>query len=218
MSDSRVNIGRAMLVGVALLAVSTLLVFMSMSAAQVPTPSPGPTKEIQVPAQQQTIGPSTKTASDSGQGTARNGWMRWVKSNANELTLLFTGVVALFTVVLAVVGCLQWRIYRQIHRSNKVVERAYVALSHTHPGLQPFPAGAQTAKVEVRVRNHGNTPADVTAISLRLWTTAAPLPKVPDDVYAAAQQITAFLTARDKFFTLFTRICTNACRDAGAEK
>ncbi len=189
MSDSRVNIGRAMLVGAVLLAVSALLALTSMSAAQVETPSPGPTKGVQNPAQQQTIGPSTKTGSDSGKGTPTSGWMpSWVTAN---------GVVALFTVVLAVVGFLQWWIYRAIHRSTKVVERAYVNISHYPEGLQLV--DPQRFSVKVKVKNHGRTPAKIIDVVLTLRVYRGPLPPKPCYGPAGPEPNRFFLMPKDHF-------------------
>jgi len=109
-------------------------------------------------------------------------------------------LLAVFTLLLVVVGVLQWCTLNATHKSNNVVERAYVALSHLPPGLEFPDADPPAARVSARVRNHGNTPADVTAISLRLVARTTPLPDTPASLYAAPEKITAFLTARDKFF------------------
>jgi hypothetical protein len=72
--------------------------------------------------------------------------------------------IAVFTLVLVVVGGLQWWTYKDTLAATKVVERAYVSLSHVQPGLdfvehptgQPF-----DIRATVRITNNGNTPADI---------------------------------------------------------
>jgi len=46
--------------------------------------------------------------------------------------------LAAFTLLLVVVGWLQWRTLQATLRSNRTIERAYVGLSHTPPGVQPI--------------------------------------------------------------------------------
>jgi len=180
-----------MLVGAGLLAIFTLLVLTSMSAAQVQTPIPGPTKGmIQSPAQQQTIGQSTTTASDhSGKGAPTSGWMpSWVTANR---------VVALFTVVVAVATLLQVCIYRAIHRSTKVVERAYVNISHYPEGLQSV--DPQKFSVKVKIKNHGRTPAKIIDVVLTLRVHRGPLPPKPRYGPAGPQPNRFFLMPKDHF-------------------
>jgi hypothetical protein len=97
-----------------------------------------------------------------------------------------------------VVGCLQWRTLNETLRSNEIIERAYVGLSHEPPGVAVLPTVPLTARVSVRVKNHGRTPASVTEISLRLLISSAPLP--PEPPYGPASPVAAVLTAGDEFF------------------
>lgn len=79
----------------------------------------------------------------------------------NETALLWftpTEWIAILTVVLAATGVLQTLIYGDTHRTTKVVERAYVDISHDSPGLQ---MGHSDIRFSVAVRNHGRTPAEV---------------------------------------------------------
>lgn len=124
----------------------------------------------------------------------------WWPTSPDGWLAIFTGLLALFTLLLVWVGCLQRRTLDATLRSNRVVERAYVDLSHEPPGLElSAPSAPPAADVAVRVKNHGNTPAEVTAVSLRLWINQAPLPADPEPLYAPPQPIRYFLTTRDDF-------------------
>ncbi len=120
----------------------------------------------------------------------------WWWPSPDAWVALFTALLALFTLALVCVSVLQWRTLDATQKSGVVVERAYVGLSHRSPGLRPFDPTAPVAEVNIRVKNHGNTPADVRAVSLGVWVGAS-LPDVPP--YAPSTAITAFVTAHDAF-------------------
>ncbi len=122
----------------------------------------------------------------------------WWPPSSESLLVLFTALLAAFTGVLVRVGYLQWRTLNETLRSNEIIERAYIGLSHEPPGLAVLPTAPPSARVAIRVKNHGRTPARVTDISLTLLISSAPLPPVPP--YGPARQINAFLTAGDEFF------------------
>jgi hypothetical protein len=111
--------------------------------------------------------------------------------------VLFSALLAVFTGVLVLVGGLQWRTLAATLRSNEIIERAYVGLSHEPPGLAVQATAPPTARVSVRVTNHGRTPARCTELSLSLLISSAPLPAAPP--YAPARPIAAVLTAGDEF-------------------
>ena len=110
--------------------------------------------------------------------------------------------LAAFTLLLVVVGGLQWRTLQATLRSNRTIERAYVGLSHTPPGVQPIGGPHPAAWVSVRVKNHGHTPATVTGMSLTLLISSTPLPAEPP--YAPGGPVAAFLMAGDEFFQNLT--------------
>ncbi len=99
-----------------------------------------------------------------------------------------TVAIALFTIVLAISTIGLWFVThmsaKAALRTAKTIsasERAYVALSHTAPGLAiDKDTGAVTVAVEAR--NSGRTPATVTEILLKLhWPpSSTPLPDTPN--------------------------------------
>jgi hypothetical protein len=74
-------------------------------------------------------------------------------------------LLSVFTLMLVVVGALQTLQLARTNKSAAIVERAYVKMSHVSPpGWISFPDG--TFAVQLRVRNHGRTPAKVTEVLL----------------------------------------------------
>ncbi len=99
-------------------------------------------------------------------------------------------LLVLFSSVLAAVGVLQFLIFRETHRMNLAVQRAYVGLSPAPPGLdfsEHAPPGLALEldvadrgfTVTLIVKNHGATPAEVLGISLTVWVSDRPLPEKP---------------------------------------
>ncbi len=64
---------------------------------------------------------------------------------------------------------------------NRVVERAYVKISHKEPGLV-FTEARTSVQVTVEVKNWGRTPAQVSEVLLKIQSLAAEesLPSPPD--------------------------------------
>jgi hypothetical protein len=85
-----------------------------------------------------------------------------------------TGLLALLTGGLVYVGLRQ-------DESNRTMQRAYVKMSHTEPGLD-WRGSNGAFSIAMEIRNFGNTPANVTDIVLRqiLLPDGTPLPPVPD--------------------------------------
>jgi len=84
-------------------------------------------------------------------------------------------LVALLTTVIAFASVMTWLVYRDMHQTNKAIERAYVTMSHLPPGAWFGPVvGAATSQpmqhrnigVAVQIENCGNTPARITAIAI----------------------------------------------------
>ena len=80
--------------------------------------------------------------------------------------------IAIFTGCLVFVTIVQAGIYWAIHTANKVVERAYVDMS-PKVGWGQLKAG-KTPQVMIAIKNHGRTPADVTAAALIIRTKYPP--------------------------------------------
>jgi hypothetical protein len=93
--------------------------------------------------------------------------MNW----SDPITIL-TGAIALLALVQAGIYGVQAYIYAGIRKDTRSIERAYVDLSHAPPGLQIDPPQGDTQTLHCRIvlKNHGRTPADILAVSLRLFT------------------------------------------------
>jgi hypothetical protein len=85
------------------------------------------------------------------------------------LNKLETDPIVWLTVALVGLGWLQFRMYSEQLAATKIIERAYVDLSHQPPGLV-FVGEENGLKHEVRVtigiKNNGNTPSDVLAFKV----------------------------------------------------
>ncbi len=98
-------------------------------------------------------------------------------------------------------GLLYW-VGLNAERSTKTIERAYVKMSHTEPGITWFGMeGGFT--LEMKVENFGNTPADVTDVLLRpiILKDGELLPNIPN--YERQRTINSFhtfLVKGDYFF------------------
>lgn len=82
---------------------------------------------------------------------------------------------------------MQARILRDTHTTNKIIERAYVSLSHYPPGLQ-IPGlvytdeknvACRNIEVTIGIKNFGNTPANVTYVLVQLFVSTEDLPEMP---------------------------------------
>jgi hypothetical protein len=111
--------------------------------------------------------------------------------------LAATIVIAVFTVALSVVALLTRQTYEAMLSANKVVERAYVDLSHqSPPGLKfdPSQTGPDwTPSVNLNIKNHGKTPADISGVFLRLVVHDGPLPPQPPYDEAREKELRAVL-------------------------
>jgi len=143
----------------------------------------------------------------------------WVEAHHGALILLATLFIA------AVTGTLWWSM-RQLWKAGeqqialaqqtskamqvvlgqtRVVERAYVKISHEPPGVR-FERMDMTIHVKLRVKNFGRTPAHVTDVILTpiILAPGERFPAVPSyrgtEAYTATR---AFLVADDKIFTQF---------------
>lgn len=117
-------------------------------------------------------------AEQDPQEVAEERAQRQAQAAANRWIVRLTAAVALFTFGLIAVGVLQWRTYKATLAANKVVERAYVDISHqSRPGLRFLAVpDSQDRKpyLVAEIKNHGKTPADLVAILMRLVVAAVP--------------------------------------------
>lgn len=120
--------------------------------------------------------------------------------------------VVAFTLILSVATVLLYCATRKLavisgrqEESTRIIERAYVKMSHTDPGLT-FRIGETTESytVEVKIENCGKTPAMVTEARLHFMARdwEEPLPHTIDysDSDAADRPSSAFLVPGDFFF------------------
>ena len=115
---------------------------------------------------------------------------------ANEWSAL---IAALATIAVAAFTWVLFAIARDQLLHNRHVERAYVKMSHSPPGLEFTSDGSN---VEIDIRNHGRTPAKVTNVLLnsRFALTGKNLPLPPTYDFADSAPHRAFLVAGDNAF------------------
>jgi hypothetical protein len=128
-------------------------------------------------------------------------------SDPSSNNLLATWANLLFMLALVVVGSLQWLTYRAIHNTTKIMERAYVVMSHSPPGLIIDKPSGQFW-VQMQVGNFGHTPARVVRKSL--MCQVLPKNSPPPDVVAFRNESekkntsNVRLVAQDKIFFVFS--------------
>jgi hypothetical protein len=101
-----------------------------------------------------------------------------------------TGALVVLTFALVWVGYLQRCTYEATLAATKVIERAYVDISHDPPGLNIGPDAMPA--VSVGIKNHGRTPANVIAILLLLDIRNTPLPEEPNYEHPTALRFGGF--------------------------
>ena len=110
-----------------------------------------------------------------------------------------------FTAALAVVGIFQTIILYKTTTHFKIVERAYIKMSHRPPGIEPEGITG-LFWVNLEIANFGKTPARVTDVVLTpvVVPHQKGLPEIPDySVPAVRDNIpNAFLVTEDKFFSV----------------
>jgi len=152
---------------------------------------------------------------DRQQRAANDRWNRWL-----------TGTIAAFTLGLIWVGWKQRETYEASLTANKVIERAYVKMSHNRPGLRIDPvstasrlydtAPRQDISVDVKVQNSGNTPATVSYHLLQLVFTNSPLPTTPDYDPTKGQVVRVHLV-KDESFNIFMNVNVEATAVANVQ-
>lgn len=110
------------------------------------------------------------------------------------VTAVATIAIAAFTYTLYVTTRLQLK-------HNRLVERAYVKVSPTPPGVSFGPAPGQIS-ISLEIRNHNSTPASVTdvLVTADILPNGQALPEIPPYRRSHAGDTTAFLVSNDYFF------------------
>jgi len=111
--------------------------------------------------------PIPKTPEEASQEQA----VRDREATSNRRIVWLTGTIATLTFGLVIVGVLQWLTYRDALATNKIVERAYVSMSHVQPGfvfVNNMTGNPHDIHVTVRITNSGHTPADILGYDVRL--------------------------------------------------
>lgn len=193
---------------------------MALSQATSQPPAPSPTEQGQPPQEQtntkgggpnnaQTVTITVNPQADSPEQTTQeadgessgNWWF-------TGLMVFFTFILAVATIVLVRVGSLQRDTLEDTLATNKDIERAYVAMSHNPPGVvissgvvttNENPIPSQDVKVDVRVQNLGNTPANITYTLLQIHITNRPLPAEPPYDQTEGRVIRTSLLKTDDF-------------------
>jgi hypothetical protein len=112
------------------------------------------------------------------------------------------------TFVIAIATWLTYSVYRNILATNRQIERAYIKMSHLSPGLDipsiimtssARPVPRRDVSVRMSVRNHGNTPGEVTCGLVQLLFTDEPLPHRPAYDEKEARPARVFLVKGSSF-------------------
>lgn len=131
----------------------------------------------------------------------------------NEQTVGLNSEVARFTgylAILAFVQCLMLAAqlyfnYKQTE-NQRVIERAYVKMSHDLPGMmfseEDQDSVLRICWVEMKIKNFGKTPARVTDVVMEIIPTeqSAKLPDPLDDVASRGKPFSAFLLENEEVF------------------
>ena len=116
-------------------------------------------------------------------------------SHNGLITAGATALIGLFTLTL-------WRVNRRQGLDARTIQRAYVKISHPSPGIEQLDESGHIW-LTISVKNHGQTPAQVTDVFLRpiVVEHGSPLPHTPDyNVDHTAPVLWAFLVTNDEFF------------------
>lgn len=110
-------------------------------------------------------------------------------------------IVTFSTVVMAIFTGLLWKLAAGQDHASYTIERAYVTLNHLRPGLDfgygfinsstNKPKDHREATIRLEIKNHGNTPATITDMSLRYFV-GTELPQEPAYI-GGTQAVQAYL-------------------------
>jgi hypothetical protein len=110
-------------------------------------------------------------------------------------------VSAAATIVIAVFSATLWWVNRRQGSDARIIQRAYVKISHLPPGVEVNPSGNFWLKASIK--NFGQTPARVTDIVMKPAVVAhnESLPTIPDYTCEdSGPPLRAFLVKDDEFF------------------
>lgn len=110
-------------------------------------------------------------------------------------------VAAAATLFIAVFSGTLWWVNRRQGSDARVIQRAYVKISHSSPGVEVDRSG--NFWLQGSIKNFGQTPARVTDIVMKPVVVAhgEPLPTIPDYTCAdPGPSLQAFLVRDDEFF------------------
>src|SRR5215831_9352254 len=136
-------------------------------------------------------------------------WESWIPSYPTAFSQLWenirnidaSGVSAAATVAIAVFSLTLWLVNRRQGSDARVIQRAYVKISHSSPGVEVGKSG--NFWLQVSVKNFGQTPARVTDIVMKPAVVAHGelLPTIPDYTCEdSSPSLRAFLVRDDEFF------------------
>ena len=156
-----------------------------------------PKTEINISGQPVTI--TVNPSSAQAQATEPNQTGR--EENDNSTVTWTNWIIAFFAFVLAVVGGFQAWTYWLTLSANKIIERAYISISHTPPGVRPSDAkdGKRTLYTTFGFQNLGNTPATVIDAGITYVVSEQPLPRTPQ-YQRNEPKPAAFLVKNERFF------------------
>jgi hypothetical protein len=124
---------------------------------------------------------------------------------------VFTIVIGVYTICLTQATRRLASISNQQEHSTRIIERAYVRLSHLDTGIRFTPPGL--AEGNFRVKNFGHTPARISSVILTpKLTPDRSLPKIPDYSSVEERVMRAFLVRDDELF-FYRRIPLGAIND-----
>lgn len=107
-------------------------------------------------------------------------------------------LLAVFSSLLVVFTGLLWFATKRVYKHTAASERAYVTISHHSPPGLDIDVAAGTARVLVKVRNSGRTPAYVTDVVLQLAFDSLPPPSW-DKAPPAHPAVRHFLVTQTEF-------------------
>jgi hypothetical protein len=114
-----------------------------------------------------------------------------------------TAWIALFTVALTLIAVVQACIYSAMHRTSKVIDRAYVKISHEWPTNSQSPLEFTISEGQpprallwfsITIKNEGHTPADVLGGGVWAWALNEELPPTETPDHYPFRIAPAFLT------------------------
>ena len=130
--------------------------------------------------------------------------------SSSEWWLVYvSGGLAIITLALAIYTGKLWRATRDLvertEETNKTIQRAYVTMSNFCPGLT---ISDGVVRINTKVKNFGNTPANITGTSLacKITKRGDMLPQTPEYAITPLQNIPNAFLVKKAFFRTTTDI------------